>query len=286
MPFIVVVAYCVIVALVYSFRLIPEDQVEACNDAVIAITTGFASWQVFSIMKQFAPGEPSRTCWMLFACGLFCDFIGHTIYSVAQLVVGTVLTFPHAADIFIMIGQLLYVISFILFLLQMTKLVLFEDKGMTSLANGIFIVLLSLNLYFIIVPTILLEEETAFMRALYLVYPVFDTLLAFTCLHLALHFWAMGRSPLTRPWFVMAIAFLIFMVTDSAYAYVNLNGWYHPYLLINPGWGLAYLLVSYATYLQRCLMTSVELIDVEALFAEDDGDSGPSVFADFNSDKQ
>lgn len=257
MPFIVIVVYVVAVVLVYTFRIIPEDYVEAANDTVIAFATGFGAWQVFRITRLFTPGETSYRCWMFFAFGLLMDSIGHFTYSIAQLVLGTFLTFPHAADWFIIVAQFAYAISFIMFLRQMRSLDITPKGIIPWIANGLFLVLLGLNIYFIILPTMQLEEETVLMRALFLVYPLYDTILAYTGLHLALMFYAMGRSPLTKPWTVLVIAFLIMMVTDSAFAYVDLNDHYHPYLLINPGWGLAYLLISYAAYLQRGLVTRI-----------------------------
>lgn len=274
MPFSAIIIYIVVMGSVFTFRLLPEDYVEAFNDGVIALVCLSGCYYLSHVYRRFKPNDPVRYCWLLFGIGLFGEGIGHVWYSAQQFMVGEVVNFPNTADFFIMVGAVCYVASLWNFrrLVKSNEL-LVESRLLFWVANLVFLLLLALNVIYIILPTLALPDEPLWLRLLYLYYPVFDTFIAYFCLHLALSFISMGQSPVAKPWVILVIAFLIFLVTDSAFAYIDLAGNYHPYLFINPGWGLAYLCVSHAAYVQSKLMDSVQSIeDKLANFNWDDDD--------------
>jgi len=272
MPFFVIVLYIVVMGSIFTFRLMPESSVEAFNDGVIAIVCLIGSYHLFRIVKRFQSGDAVRISWLLFAIGLLGEGIGHVWYSAQEFMAGESMAFPNAADYFIMAGAVCYVFSFWNFKRLINKNELFQYGKNFWIANGVFAVLVILNIIFIIEPTLTDPDETLWMRILYLYYPVFDTLLAFFCLHLAFSFLSLGQSPVAKPWLILVIAFIIFLVTDSAYAYFEVIGTYHSYMLINPGWGLAYLGVSHAAYSQLKVMNAVESVQISDINWDDNDD--------------
>lgn len=275
MPFFAIVVYVVVMGAVFTFRLMPETYVEAFNDGVIALVCLTGSFFLFRVTRRFQPGDPVRFCWLMFAIGLLGEGLGHVWYSSIGFMYGEVFTFPNLADVFIMAGAVCYVISFWNFKRQLGGNDLMSLGAKAWIANGIFAVLVLLNVVFIIYPLMADAEEPLYMRLLYIYYPVFDSILAYFCLHLALSFLSLGQSPVARPWMILVIAFSIFLVVDSAYAYFDVIGTYHPYMLINPGWGLAYLCVAHAAYVQYRLMDSMGSIEIsDDFWADDDGEAG------------
>jgi hypothetical protein len=280
MPLFVIIAYIAVMGAVFTFRLMPEVYVEAFNDGVIAVVCLVGSYHLFRVYKRFESGDVARPSWMFFMIGLLGEGIGHVWYSTQEFMHGEVESFPNTADIFIMAGAICYVISFWKFKRNLKNVDLLNNVANIWLANAIFLILVILNCVFVIYPTISDPEEALWLRILYLYYPVFDTFLAYFCLHLALSFLSLGQSPVAKPWAVLVIAFMIFLVTDSAYAYFEVLGTYHPYMLINPGWGLAYLCVSHAAYLQYKLMSSMQDIKIDEHFWDDsDEEDDIDVFA-------
>jgi hypothetical protein len=278
MPFIAIVIYIVLMGSIFIFRLLPEEQMETFNDSVITVVCLVGSIQLFRITRLFQPGDEVRKSWMLFAIGLSCEAIGHLWYSVQGFVYGEVFTFPNTADVFIMAGAVCYVISFWNFSQQVKKNALLNVGSLAWVVNGIFLALVALNVIFIVRPILMDTSESLWMRFLYLYYPVFDTFLAFFCLHLALSFLQLGQSPIAKPWAILVGSFLIFLVTDSTYAYFDVIDAYHPYLLINPGWGLAYLGVSHAAYVQEKVIRATHSIQVSDDFWSHYEDDGKGVF--------
>ncbi len=277
MPFFAIVIYIVVMGAIFVFRLLPEVYVEAFNDGVIAVVCLVGAYQLFRVFQRFQPGDAARLSWMLFAIGLFGEGIGHIWYSTQEFIHGEVESFPNSADIFIMAGAICYIVSFWNFKRQLRQVDLLNNPSNKVFANIIFFILVVLNFYFIIYPTVTDPEEPIWMRLLYIYYPVADTFLAYFCLHLALSFLTMGQSPIAKPWIVLVIAFLIFLITDSAYAYFEVLGTYHPYMVINPGWGLAYLCVSHAAYRQFKLMDSIQTIQLDDHIFDDLGDEDEDV---------
>ncbi len=273
MPFIIIVLYILVMGAIFLFRLMPEVYVEAFNDGVIAVVCLMGTYHLFRVVKRFQCGDAVRISWLLFAVGLLAEGVGHVWYSVQEFAAGEAMAFPNTADFFIMAGAICYVVSFWNFRRLIKQNEMLELGKSAWIANSVFVALLILNIVFIIQPTLADTEESLGMRLLYLYYPVFDTFLAYFCLHLALSFFSLGQSPVAKPWTILVIAFLIFLVTDSAYAYFDIIGTYHPYMLINPGWGLAYLCVSHAAYVQSKLMSEVQTIRIGDIdWDADDGD--------------
>lgn len=254
MPIYGVIAYIVVVVLVYTIKPIEEGMVEASNDAFISFACYLGFYNLWRVSKRFDKDEASGRCWFIFSLGLLFDAIGHTVYAIQEFAAGEEMGFPNIADILIISGQISYITSLALFLREINHLQLFPPSHRKLIGNIVVAVLSASIIYFIIYPVMIDDSEPFYMRCLYQIYPVMDIFLSWYAIHLLLAFTVMGFSPISKPWLVIVMGFILFFITDSAYAYYEVIGKYHPYLLINPGWGLSYLLLSYASLLQINLM--------------------------------
>ncbi|MBZ0255783.1 hypothetical protein K8I31_06950, partial [bacterium] len=166
MPFFVVIAYIVVMGAIFIFRLLPEVYVEAFNDGVIAIVCLTGSYQLFRVYKRFQSGDAARLSWLMFMIGLFGEGVGHVWYSTQEFMYGEVESFPNTADIFIMAGAICYIISFWNFKRRLKGVELLENVVNIWMVNAVFLILVLLNSYFIIYPTIADPEESLWMRIL------------------------------------------------------------------------------------------------------------------------
>ncbi len=258
-----IVLYLVLMGCIFIFRLLPESKVEMVNDTIISIVCFLGSIQLFSVCRYLEPKDSIRRIWFLFGVGLFLESIGHGIYAWFELLSNEAISFPFYSDYFITTSMLLYSYSFSYFYYHLDQSDILPHSERKNIANLLFLVLFIVQGIFYIYPTMTEYSESLWMRILYLIYPVLDLVIAYFCLHLVIAFSVMGRSPIAKPWVILVIAYFVFLFTDSAYAYVELWGNYHPYLWINPGWGLAYLLVAHASYKQRKMMIRIDQLGNE-----------------------
>lgn len=254
LPFFGIVIYIAVIVLVYSLRLLPETLVEASNDAFISIVCFFGFYNLLAVSKRFQKNESTGKCWFIFSIGMLLDAVGHSTYAVQEFAWNEAMAFPNIADVLIISGQIMYITSLGYFLREINRLQLFPASNRKIIANAIVFVIVALISYFIIYPGMLDDSEPLWLRCAYQIYPLMDIFLSLFSIHLLLAFTVMGFSPISKPWLVIVAGFILFFITDSAYAYTEVIGVYHPYMLINPGWGLSYMLLSYASYLQIKLM--------------------------------
>ncbi|MBI1389755.1 MAG: hypothetical protein GC154_15055 [bacterium] len=258
MPLIGVIAYIVAAGAVFTFRLVDENRVEAYNDAIIAIVCLLASFVFYQVSKRFQKNDEARLSWRLFCIGIGLEGAGHVVYAVIELILNQEVPYPSIADLFITIGMLFNISALWSFSQKFNRLNLAPSTGRTILANFIIAVFAAGTYYFIIQPVLFDESEALWLRIAYQIYPVLDLILAYFCFNLALSFLEMGASPLAAPWQTLIAAYLLFLITDSAYGYYDAMGLYHSYMWINPGWGLSYILIAHAAYKQKKLMAGFE----------------------------
>lgn len=247
--------------LIYGFRILPETRLEAFNDCIITLACFIGSFQLYCVTKRFDREDEVRINWLLFCIGLFLEGAGHAIYSVSEFLIGDTISFPYYSDYFIAAGETLYIFSFRSFLLHFIRSDMLPKNRRESVSNILFIVILLAQIAFYLIPSIKTSEDSIWEQILYLIYPLLDLTIAYYCVHLALALYSMGHSPIAKPWIILVAAFFVFLITDTVYMYIELWEMYHPYLWINPGWGLAYFLISYAAFRQRKLMDFFDTVD-------------------------
>lgn len=246
---------------IYWFRILPETRLEAFNDCFITIVCWIGAYQAYNLVKRFDRTDEARICWLLFGVGLFLEGVGHAIYMTSEFFIGDTISFPFYSDYFIVAGEILYIVSFRSFLYHINQSDLLPKTHRRNLSNNIFWGIFIAQTVFYLIPTLKASTDSLWFSMLFLIYPTIDLVLAYYCLHLAMIFYSMGHSPVARPWVILVAAFFVFLITDTVYMHMESWDLYHPYLWINPGWGLAYLLISYAVLRQRKLMDLFTTMD-------------------------
>lgn len=262
MPFPVILIYLALMGFIFSVQPFSISHVEAFCDFFITLFCFVGALNLYRVAYRYEKSDAAHATWLLFALGLFCEGIGYLVYFLYEVLLDLYLTFPQVADLSIMSGMICYIISFRIFKQQINALDAYQSSTRAWMANGLFILFVALNIIFISLPTLSNPATPLWLRLVFLIYPAFDIFLAYYCLHLALAFLSMGRSPIARPWLILVCAFALLFMTDSWFAYINLQGLYNPYSLILPLKGFAYLLLSYASHLQLAFIQQIDAFEV------------------------
>ena len=264
MPFWGIIVYVVVMGAVYGFRLLPEARVEAYNDALISLACLFGAYNMWIVSRRFHQTDAVRICWFYFSIGLLLEGVGHVIYSTAEIIYDVALEFPTIADVFIVVGCTFYVRSLYRFLREFNQLSMMPADRRKGIATALALGIIGLVVIFVVYPSLVDDTEPLLLRIALQIYPAIDALLIVFCLHILMGMMAVGYSEVLKPWWILVTAYSLFFLTDSAYGYLIAVDRYHPYALINPGWGLSYLLVSYASYAQWKLMNRFVAFQVSA----------------------
>jgi len=258
MPLYGVLAYIATVAVVFTFRLLSEDYVEATNDGVIACVCLSAAWYFRRVTRRFSKTDATRRCWKFLSLGALFHGTGHLVYSIAEFTIGDFVSAPSPPDILIYCGELCYIFGLSSFLSHLNRSAFLPPSNRKIIANGLIVVLAVLSVYFVMIPAWTDETTSIWARLINSIFPIIDLILAGIFAHLFLAFYTMGNSPLARPWIILIASYVVFFAADNTYLYLDATGQYHPYAFSNPGWGLAYMLTAYAAREQLQLMRSFD----------------------------
>ena len=186
------------------------------------------------------PFKARATDWvpLFFALGIFCQFVGQIIYTYYDIRGWR--DFPSLADIaylstfpFLLVGILLLPTRKII---RMTRARVILD-GLMILTAAI-----TFSWYFVLGPTLFQGYETLFAASVGSAYPLWDLLLIFCVLRLAIR----SSDSLLWPTVQLLTAGLVLIViTDSIYDYLTLQGTYVNGLQ-DAGWPLGYMLIGLA----------------------------------------
>ncbi|MBZ0257447.1 hypothetical protein K8I31_15375 [bacterium] len=261
MPFPFIVIYIVVMGYIFTAQPLSAPQVEAFCDGVITLFCLMGAVNLYRVAYHYEKSDSARVTWLLFSLGLFFEGCGYLVYFLYEVLLDLYLTFPQVPDIAIMSGMICYIISFQHFKKHVNQIEAFQSQIRNWIANGAFAALVLLNIIYISIPTISNPGIPLWVRLIFLIYPALDILIAYYCLHLAMAFLSLGASPIARPWFILVCAFSIFLLTDSLFAFINLQSLYTPYSIILPCKGFAYLLISYASHQQLKLIYEIDSIE-------------------------
>ncbi len=265
MPLIGIFIYLVLMAGIYFFRIIPETRLESYHDFFIMIVCFLGSYYLYRVYRLFDKNDTIRFCWLFFSGGLFLEGCGYCLYSFLEWLQGNSVMFPSVADVPIIGGCVLYIISFWLYLYHQSRHYFLPSLSWRFAANTLFLVLLILHISFFVIPILHDSTQSLWLRLMYQIFPRLDIILAYFCLNLAFAWISRGYTHIAKPWLILAMAMMIFLITDYSYNVYVLFDMYHAYLWINPGWGLAYLLMAHAAYVQWNLMLNLNPLEEEVV---------------------
>jgi two-component system cell cycle response regulator len=187
--------------------------------------------------------QMARQRWVprLLVLALVCYVIGQALWTLNENILRLAVLFPTWADAGYL-GSYPFVLLAILLLparplLAATRLRIVLDGLM------IMVGLVTLSWYFILGPTILQGANTLLGELVGTAYPLATLVLLFCLLLLVTR----GNGPALRPVvFILALALLVIITTDSIYDYQELHNAYVTGTLLDLGWPLGYLLVGLA----------------------------------------
>jgi signal transduction histidine kinase len=199
----------------------------------------------FPFRRIFSRGETlfnvnSARRWLplLFAAGIFCQFIGQVIYTVYDM--QNLKNFPSWADV----GYLSTFPFFFIGIYLLPTRPLIQTTRARVILDGFIIMLsaITFSWYFVLGPTMLQGQETLIAKIVGSLYPFFDLVLIFCVLRLMI----LSLNPdLWSAVQLLALGFLMIVIADSIYDIMNLQGTYTSGLQ-DAGWPLGYMLIGLA----------------------------------------
>jgi signal transduction histidine kinase len=175
---------------------------------------------------------------LLFAAGIFCQFIGQVIYTVYDI--QNLKNFPSWADV----GYLSTFPFFFIGIYLLPTRPLIQTTRARVILDGFIIMFsaITFSWYFVLGPTMLQGQETLIAKIVGSLYPFFDLVLIFCVLRLMMLSHNQTLWPAVQ---LLALGFLIIVIADSTYAIMNLQGAYASGLQ-DAGWPLGYMLIGLA----------------------------------------
>ena len=175
---------------------------------------------------------------LLFAAGIFCQFIGQLIYTIYDI--ENLKNFPSWADV----GYLSTFPFFFVGIYLLPTRPLIQTTRARVILDGFIIMIsaITFSWYFVLGPTMLQGQETFIAKIVGSLYPFFDLVLIFCVLRLMLLSLNQALWPAVQ---FLALGFFVIVITDSVYDIMNLQGTYASGLQ-DAGWPLGYMLIGLA----------------------------------------
>ncbi len=209
------------------------------SDILLIISSAVSAILLFYAFKKSK--EHGSRFWLFLSLGALSYTLANIIWSYYELVLKKN-PFPGYADFFYAFVYVLYLIAF--------ACKMYENKGTYQLIRLIFDLLIVMTvtislIWEVIIEPLLLSGKTPVLNVLVsTVYPVGDLTLIFSvfCIYLvSKDFFA------NRVLMLICMGFFLEMVADAVYLYLQALGSYVSGSYIDPLWGLALLLIGFAS---------------------------------------
>ncbi len=194
---------------------------------------------------------PQRWVPLLLGLAILSYIIGQALWTYNEDIAHLAVLFPSWADA----GYLGSYPFVLLALLLLPTRPLSADTRVRILLDSLMIMVgvTTFSWYFILGPTILQGAGTVLGQVIGTAYPLATLVLIFCLLLLVLH----SQDQATRPAvFILGLAFLVIVATDSIYDYQELHNIYATGGLLDVGWPLGYMLVGLGARALRVGMNS------------------------------
>lgn len=120
------------------------------------------------------------------------------------------------------------------------------------------VIMLSVVIYFLLVPIINDAETPTVQKIFYLFYPIGDLFIVVPTMILMYITSLFGKGVISRPWKYLAVGFAFFTVADLLYSYLSWEGKYQTGNIIDVAWNTGYLLIGLSGLYQVELIESIE----------------------------
>jgi hypothetical protein len=188
---------------------------------------------------------------LLLGLAILCYVIGQAIWTYNENIAHLAVLFPTWADV----GYLGSFPFVLLALLLLPAQPLPANARTRIVLNSLLVMVAvtTLSWFFILGPTILQGAGSVLGKAIGAAYPLSTLLLIFCLLLLVIR----SHDSTIRPVaFILGLALLIIVLTDSIYAYQQLHNAYATGTMLDVGWPLGFLLIGLGARAMRVMGTS------------------------------
>lgn len=245
--------------LVYSTRWGGEDFLTAFSDFLPVLCSLIASISLFNTFRIFKKFDFAKTVWLLLFTGIILNFFAESIYAVTEIILKKDMNeiFPSLSDYFWCIAYIPIIIGLTIMLwkyknsgLPLGNMKLYGVIAVASLG------VLTLVIFYLLIPIIKDPETDNLSKAFYLYYPVADIFSAIPALLLMYITSLFGAGKLSRPWMFLGLGFLCNTLGDLTYSYLSWQNIYSGGHFIDIAWNIGYMLIAISGLYQRQLIKS------------------------------
>ena len=245
-PYVLGLGYSIVLAFVYVIGQLTSEFMLVFSNIIFPATSGFAFFVSFWVMERYVERNPKpmfSMAWVSFSSGLFMWFIGELYWAIYVLILQAD-PFPSFADVLFLAGY--FPIFFMVFLV----LKLFGpafSKRTVALQLGVSMSSSAVVSSAMIVPIAQSSENLATI-AVAAAYPILDVgLFALALTHLIVFF----KGSIGKAWFFITLGFILNIVTDLAFTYAELQGFFYEGHPLELFWLWGYVAFMLGIYIHR-----------------------------------
>lgn len=206
-----------IYALLMQLRFTARSWLEITLNLSFALAAGWGAWRASRLWQHFAPSDPPRRIWHLFAMGLWCWTAAELLWTLLAFLYGDTVPVATIADLAWIAGSMVLLITVALQYRLLYRWTTAQTRWFLAAVLG-GLLLLSGGATWLIPPLMTAEVSRAEFFLL-VFYPLADLLVAVGALLIARFF---GQGQFARPWY----ALLVFAVSDALYTWLVSEGLY------------------------------------------------------------
>jgi hypothetical protein len=230
------------------------------SDSLPVLCSIVAIYGVYNAYRSFKSFDFIKTAWLSILIGLVLYFFAESIYGILEIICKTDMneTFPSLADYFWCSGNIAFFLGLVLMYIGYKKSG-FPIGNLKTFIFGslLFIALSFIIIFFLLIPIIKDEETGIFSKIFYLYYPISDILIVSMSIILLYFISQFGKGLISMTWFLLALGFFCFSVSDLLYSYFSWQDTYGNGNFIDMGWNLGYLLMGLSGLYQRDVIKSI-----------------------------
>jgi hypothetical protein len=259
---IIIFIIIIINVLMYLIKPGGEKVLQFTSDLLPVLCAFISVIYLTMAVRSFKEFDYTKIAWLLFLFGTILDFIAESIYGYMEIALHVDMNeyFPGIADYLWCLGYIPFFIGLVMIFIGYKKSGLPMGKTSRYIALSILaFLLLTVIIYFLLVPVIIDPETNLIAKVFYLYYPIADTLVVIPAAILIYITSLFGAAKITRPWKLLAFGFISFTIADLLYSYLGWQDLYGNGNLIDVAWHAGYLFIAMAGLYQYQLVKSLKI---------------------------
>lgn len=247
------VIYLILFALLIAITVVyikasDEKLLMAFGDMVFIVCAGIAAVIGLIAVDAYGTHSTQGKFLSLLALASVCDAVAGIIWAFFELGLDQINPYPSIADVF---WVMFYVFAIIALVYALVTARGYMNGRKALIAGVVWAILAGIAIFTVIQPILADAEETGTIKALSLIYPLGDLILAGLAILLVLSF---EGSEVALSWGTFAGAYLLYTVADLGSTFMLYNGTYITGLPIDIFWYAGQLLMAAGFYQQIKLL--------------------------------